>query len=277
MMHPLFPTRRLAVCGLLASAVPAAAQAPRRRLPDTETARAGGLSAWLTEPTTRYAHAVLGDAIEAGGFAVEQAGRQFHLTLPDEAVFEDRRVRLEDIDGDGRPEAIIVKSYLQRGAALAAYRIGPEGITPLAESAPIGTANRWLNPVGVADFTGEGRPLIAAVVTPHIAGSLRLYRLQGGALVEVARLDGVTNHVIGSRDLDLARISDIDGDGRPEIVIPSQDRMSLTAVSFAGGRGRLVSSVPVRSPIARLEPMGGSDAVIHLQDRSTVELQLRPR
>lgn len=277
MIHRPLLTRRLAIGGLLATTASAAAQTSPRRLPDTETTRAGEISAWLTDPTRRYAHAVLGDAIEAGGFAVDQAGRQFHFTLPDEAVFEDRRVRLEDIDGDGRPEAIIVKSYLRRGAALAAYRIGPEGITPLAESAPIGTANRWLNPVGVADFTGEGRPLIAAVVTPHIAGSLRLYRLQGGALVEVARLDGVTNHVIGSRDLDLARITDIDGDGRPEIVIPSQDRMSLTAVSFAGGRGRLVSSVPVRSPIARLEPMGGSDAVIHLQDRSTVELQLRPR
>lgn len=277
MMRPLFPTRRLAVCGLLASALPAAAQAPRRRLPDTETTTAGGLSAWLTDPTTRYAHAVLGDAIEAGGFAVERAGRQFHFTLPEEAVFEDRRVRLADIDGDGRPEAIIVKSYLRRGAALAVFRIGDDGIAPLAESAPIGTPNRWLNPVGVADFTGAGRPLIAAVITPHIAGSLRLYRLQGGALVEVARLDGVTNHVIGSRDLDLARISDIDGDGRLEIVIPSQDRMSLTAVSFAGGRGRLVARAAVPGPIVRLEPMNGSHAVMQLQDRSIAEVQLRPK
>lgn len=277
MMHYPPLSRRLALCGLVAATLPAAAQAPPRRLPDTETTRAAGLSAWLTAPTTRYAHGVLGDAIEAGGFAVEQTGRLFHFTLPDEAVFEDRRVRLEDLDGDGRPEAIIVKSYLRRGAALAVFRIGDGGIAPLAESAPIGTPNRWLNPVGVADFTGEGRPLIAAVVTPHIAGSLRLYRLQGGALAEVARLDGVTNHVIGSRDLDLARITDIDGDGRPEIVIPSQDRMSLTAASFAGGRGRLVARAAVRSPIVRLEPMNGSHAVVHLQDRSTVEVVLRPR
>lgn len=277
MMHSPALTRRLAISGLLAATASAAAQTTRQRLPDTETTTAGALSAWLTEPTTRYAHGVLGDAIEAGGFAVERAGRPFHLTLPTDAVFEDRRVRLADLDGDGRPEAIIVKSYLRRGATLAVFRIGDTGLSPLAESAPIGTPNRWLNPVGVADFTGEGRPLIAAVVTPHFAGSLRLYRLQGSTLAEVARLDGVTNHVIGSRDLDLARISDIDGDGRPEIVIPSQDRMSLTAASFAGGRGRLVSNVPVRSPIVRLEPMSGSHAVVHLQDRSTVELQLRPR
>lgn len=275
MTHPLFPTRRLAVCGLLASALPAGAQPTRRRLPDTETTQAAGLSAWLTEPTRRYAHAVLGDAIEAGGFAVELGGRPFHFTLPEEAVFEDRRVRLEDIDGDGRPEAIIVKSYLRRGSALAAYRIGDDGITPLAESEAIGTAHRWLNPVGVADFTGEGRPLVAAVITPHIAGSLRLYRLQGSALTEVARLDGVTNHVIGSRDLDLARITDIDGDGRPEIVIPSQDRMALTAVSFTGGRGRVVARAAFPGPIVRLEPMSGNHAVMQLQDRSIAEVELR--
>lgn len=276
MRHSPALTRRLAVAGLIAATASAAAQAPRRRLPDTETTTRGGLSAWLTDPTTRYAHAVLGDAIEAGGFAVEQAGRQFHVTLPEDAVFEDRRVRLADIDGDGRPEAIVVKSYQRRGAALAVYRISETGITPLAESAPIGTPNRWLNPVGVADFTGEGRPLVAAVITPHIAGSLRLYRLQGSALVEVARLDGVTNHIIGSRDLDLARITDIDGDGRPEIVLPALDRLSLTAVSFAGGRGRIVARAAVPRPIVRLEPMNGGAAVVHLQDRSTVRLALRP-
>lgn len=275
MKHPPALTRRLAVAGLIAATASATAQSPRRKLPDTETTTRGDLSAWLTDPTTRYAHGVLGDAIEAGGFVVERAGRQFHVSLPQDAVFEDRRVRLEDIDGDGRPEAIVVKSTLRGGAALAVYRIDQNGVVPLAESPPIGTPNRWLNPVGVADFTGDGRPLVAAVITPHIAGSLRLYRLQGGGLVEVTRLDGVTNHVIGSRDLDLARITDIDGDGRPEIVLPSLDRMSLTAVSFTGGGGRIVARAAVPVPIVRLEPMNGSEAVVHLQDRRTVTLALR--
>ncbi|QCK84754.1 VCBS repeat-containing protein [Phreatobacter aquaticus] len=269
-------SRRLAVAGLIVATASATAEAPRRRLPDTETTMHGGLSAWLVDPTTRYAHGVLGDAIEAGGFVVDRGGRQFHVTLPQDAVFEDRRVRLEDIDGDGRPEAIVVKSSLRHGAALAVYRISETGIAPLAESQPIGMPNRWLNPVGVADFTGDGGPLVAAVITPHIAGSLRLYRLQAGALVEVARLDGVTNHVIGSRDLDLARISDIDGDGRPEIVLPVQDRTSLAAVSFAGGRGRIVARTAVPSPIVRVEPMNGHEAVVQLQDRRTVTLVLSP-
>lgn len=274
-MAPVSTTRRNVLAGFAASlAAPALAQPAPQRLPDTETTRAGGLTAWLTDPTTRYAHGVLGDAIEAGGFVVERGGRALHLRVEPEAVFEDRRVRLVDLGG-GTPAALVVKSYLRRGSALAAYAIGAEAITPLAESEAIGTPNRWLNPVGVADFARTGTPLVAAVVTPHIAGSLRLYRRAGARLEEVARLDGVTNHVIGSRDLDLGRISDIDGDGVPEIVLPSLDRLRLVAVSFAGGTGRIVASVPLPAPLIRLEPMNDARAVVHLSDRRTLTVDLK--
>jgi hypothetical protein len=273
-MTPASISRRSVLAGLAAIASPALAQTTPQRLPDTETTRAGDLSAWLTDPTTRYAHGVLGDAIEAGGFMVERRGRTLHHLLRPDAVFEDRRVRLVDLGG-GTPSALVVKSYLRRGAALAAYAIDEGAITPLAESEAIGTPNRWLNPAGVADFARTGTPLVAAVVTPHIAGSLRLYRRAGARLEEVARLDGVTNHVIGSRDLDLGRISDIDGDGVPEIVLPSLDRLRLVAVSFAGGTGRIVASVPVPAPIVRLEPMNSGQAVVHLQDRRTLSLDLQ--
>lgn len=274
-MAPVSTTRRNVLAGLAASlGAPALAQSAPQRLPDTETTRAGGLTAWLTDPTTRYAHGVLGDAIEAGGFVVERGGRSLHHRLGPDAVFEDRRVRLVDLGG-GSPAALVVKSYLRRGSALAAYAIGEDAISPLAESEAIGTPNRWLNPVGVADFTRTGTPLVAAVVTPHIAGSLRLYRREGARLEEVARLDGVTNHVIGSRDLDLGRMSDIDGDGVPEIVLPSLDRLRLVAVSFAGGTGRIVASVPLPAPLIRLEPMNDARAVVHLQDRRTLTVDLK--
>ncbi|WP_291824033.1 hypothetical protein, partial [Bosea sp. (in: a-proteobacteria)] len=183
--------------------------------------------AYLVDPTTRYGHGVLGDAIEAGGFVVERDGQRLLFRLGPDAVFEDRRVRLADLDGDGQPEAIVVKAYLDRGAALAVYRIGRHAIEPLAESPAIGQRNRWLNPVGVADFAGSGQAMLAAVVTPHLAGSLRLYRLSGTALVEVSRIDGFTNHRLGERDLDLAQIGDLDEDGTPDIVIPSLSRQDL--------------------------------------------------
>ncbi|MGL4440696.1 MAG: hypothetical protein ACRCUE_15635, partial [Bosea sp. (in: a-proteobacteria)] len=40
-------------------------------LPDGEVSRHGSFSARLIDPTERYDHGVLGDAIEAGGFMVE--------------------------------------------------------------------------------------------------------------------------------------------------------------------------------------------------------------
>jgi hypothetical protein len=222
-------------------------------LPDGEISRSGLLTAWLIDPTARYDHGVLGDAIEAGGFIVERAGKRLVYRLPTDAVFEDRRVRLADLDGDGAPEAIVVKSYLNRGAAIAAYRILPDRIEPLAETEAVGSRNRWLNPVGVADFGGTGRPVIAAVVTPHLAGSLRWYSLTGSTLTEIARINGYTNHIIGKRDLDLAGIVKVPPDGPPLIVIPTLDRRSLAAISLQSGAARIVRTWHVASHIDGLK------------------------
>jgi len=96
-------------------------------------------AAWLTGPTRRYGHAVLGDAVEAGGLRAEMSdGRILSFKLPMESVFEDRRVRLADLDGDGGDELVVVRSYLDRGAALAILRPGREGLSIVAETAPIG-------------------------------------------------------------------------------------------------------------------------------------------
>jgi hypothetical protein len=232
-----------------------------RRLPDTEVTRQGNVSAYLIDPTTRYDHAVLGDAIEAGGFAVERNGKRLVYRLPDDSVFEDRRVRLADLDGDGQPEAIVVRSYQQRGGAIAVYRILDDRIEPLAESPAIGTRHRWLNPAGIADFTGSGEIMIAAVITPHLTGSLRLYRLVGKSLQETARIDGYTNHITGSRDLDLGRLADVDVDGVPEIVLPSIDRRSLAAISFKQG-ARVLKQVSVGSRILSLVSSKGSEITV---------------
>jgi hypothetical protein len=226
-------------------------------LPDTEISRSGAFKAWLIDPTTRYDHGVLGDAVEAGGFIVENAGRRLVFTLPHEAVFEDRRVRLADLDGDGVPEAILVKSYLQRGAAIAVYRILRDRIEPLAESDAIGMRNRWLNPIGIADFAGTGRPMIAAVVTPHLSGSLRLYSLEGSNIAEVARIDGYTNHILGSRDLDLGRIVRVTGNGQPMIILPTLNRNALAAISFHGATPHVVKLWPQHAQIESVRINGG--------------------
>jgi hypothetical protein len=221
------------VFSLLLSAIPARADA----LPDGEMTHFGEWSAWLDGPTTRYAHGALGDDIEATGFIVAHQGKQWRFTLDDSHVFEDRRVRLVQLDDDAEPEAVIIRSNLEAGAAIAVYDIG-DMISLKAESANIGMRNRWLNIAGFGDFMGRGKTEIAAVITPHLTGSLRVYELEGPALKEVARIDGYTNHINGSRDLDLAEIRDMNDDGALDIILPRINGSGKAVVSFTQGKPR---------------------------------------
>lgn len=152
------------------------------------------LTAKYADPTTRYDHGVLGDAIEWGTLEVSLDGgivRRF--ILPENLVFEDTAPRLADLDGDGSPEVIVVESSLSSGARLVIY--GPKG--RLAQTDHIGLKNRWLAPVGAADFTSDGRLEVAMVVTPHLAGRLELLAFDGSSLTRLGTLEGLTNHRIG--------------------------------------------------------------------------------
>ena len=153
------------------------------------------LQAELVEPTGRYGHAVLGDALEWGALRLtfDGAAGSVTITLPETRVFEDVVARLADLTGDGKPEVVVVETDLALGASLAVY--GPSG--KIAATPFIGQPNRWLAPAGIADFNGDGRVEIAYVDRPHILGELVFVRLDGARLVETQRLPGLTNHRIG--------------------------------------------------------------------------------
>ncbi|MEO0831072.1 MAG: VCBS repeat-containing protein, partial [Pseudomonadota bacterium] len=102
--------------------------------------------AFYEDPTTRYAHGVLGDAIEHGTLIMETSdGRRLSITLPERRVFEDTEPRLFDVDGDGAHEVIVVEADAQFGARLSIY--DPTGL--VASNDFIGQRNRWLAPAGV--------------------------------------------------------------------------------------------------------------------------------
>ncbi len=151
-------------------------------------------AAQYTEPTTRYAHGVLGDSVEWGTleFTLSDQSR-VRIVLPQSRVFEDLTPRLIDIDQDGKLEAMVVESSQTEGARLAIYtEKGLKAATPF-----IGRHNRWLAPIGAADMNGDGAIEVAYIDRPHLAKTLRVWSFKDGELIEIARKEGLTNHRIG--------------------------------------------------------------------------------
>lgn len=229
-------------------------------LPDGCVVRGNGdvRSAWYVAPTTRYAHGILGDAIEAGGLRVELAsGAQTTLSLPDDQVFEDRTPRLADLDGDGRTEIIAIRSSTRLGGSVAVYGVRGEALVELGATPYIGRSNRWLNIAGIADFTGQGGLQVAFVETPHIGGTLKLAAFQGNAMQVVAQIGGFSNHGIRSREQRLSAVADVDGDGLMDIILPNARRDQILAVTFRPNVLRL-AQLPIADTIEQLANDGQS-------------------
>ena len=254
---------------------------PDDALPDGQPAFGQGriAEAWLVAPTMRYDHGALGDAVEAGGLLLRlREGGERRLLLPENQVFEDLQPRLADLDGDGEDEVIVVRSSLDSGALLTVYGLVDDELRLIAEGERRLQRHRWLNPIGAADFDGDGVVEVAYVETPHIGGILRIVSLQDGALVEEASWAGFSNHVIGSRELGLSAILDFDEDGLPEIFLPSARRRSLRVLRYSGGEIKLLGRDFYEAQIIgdfRLEDLDGNgmdEVIFQLDDGLEVRL-----
>jgi hypothetical protein len=178
--------------------------------------------------TGRYAHAVLGDATEAGelvvldldgGLAVER-----RTAIPAPAVVEGIAPLLGRLADD---RVLVTVSDRERGARPVAYDRNGRRV---AAGEAIGGGFRWRHQLAVAPFGPDGRRELAAVRTPHIGGTAEFYRERGGRLERVATLSGYSSHAIGSRNLDGGLAGDFDGDGRVELLVPTDERSTLAAV-----------------------------------------------
>ena len=155
-------------------------------------------AARFTDPTTRYDHGVLGDAVQYGGLQItvlSSSGKRLtrSIALPASHVFEDIAPRLWDVTGDGLLEVVVIETDVARGVALAVY--GPDG--KLAETPHIGRTNRWLASIRAADLDGDGTIELAYVDRPHLVKELRVWSFVNGDLRPLARASGLTNHRIG--------------------------------------------------------------------------------
>ncbi len=203
----------------------------------------------LTGPTDRYSHGVLGDDLEASAISLrDTTGGTTVIEVDGVDVIEGTSALLVDLVGDVRsPEIVVTVSNAEGGARLVAYDLVGEFV---AASEPIGQGYRWLHQVGAGPLGPVGEIEIIAVRTPHIGGIVEAYRLVDDRLELVASQPGYSSHRLGSSNLDMALLADADGDGRLDVVVPTQDMTALGVLARTADGFEEVASLPLFGMLA---------------------------
>jgi hypothetical protein len=91
---------------------------------------------------------------------------------------------------------------------------------------------------------------LAVVRTPHIGGTVEFYSFEAGDPEIVATLSGYSTHTIGSRNLDGGVAGDFDGDGRVELLVPTDDRRTLAGIRRTDGGARETWRLPIGGDVS---------------------------
>jgi FG-GAP-like repeat len=257
-------------CGLPTHAQPEPPPATANRLVGSRAVQGSKdiAWAWLGTPTLRYPHTALGSATHAATLHVQMANgtgaaTELVYTLPFNKVFEDLTVRLVDLDGDGRDEIIVVESDAVRGSATVVLGVRAKSLVELARSPYAGSTFLWLNPVGAADFDGDGKLDIASVITPHIGGTLTLYHYKPPKLEPFARAMDVSNHRMGDPEQDVAVIVELQGT-RPTVIVPDMSLKALHALRWVepGQWKELADAMALPARVQRMTSAPGGACVL---------------
>jgi hypothetical protein len=161
---------------------------------------------------------------------------------------------------DGRPILVAVAAEAAGASSLvlvARSGAGSSGVSSsgewaiLARSPPQAAeaGGEPVTPAAIADFSGTGRPQVAAVRAPDGTGLLQVWAYEGGALSLRHEAPGYTDLSPGGGEGDLAALIDLDRDGVPELALPIADRSALAILSLKDGI-RERARIPLPAPAA---------------------------
>ena len=201
----------------------------------------------LTDQTTRYAHGVLGDQIEAGSITLVETSPPPHVALtipiPEPSVIEGIAPIWADLTGDGIREIIVTVSNEQVGAKVVVF---DEKGQQIATGPAIGRAYRWRHKLVVGPFGPTGEPELTEAITPHLSSKAQFFALHGDTLEIKGAVSGYTSHLIGSANLDMAIAGDFNGDGQVELVLPVlRTRAELGGLQRTEDGAEVIWTLPV--------------------------------
>ena len=205
----------------------------------------------LTDPTPLYGHGVLGDKLEASSFTLIETDPEISIKeivkISSPGVIEGIKPLWYDLNGDGTREILVTISDRFQGAKLVLF---DEQGKLLAESSSIGMGNRWRHQLTIGPIGPEGEIEIVDILTPHIGGPMEFFRWEGSRLSVKSSIRGYTSHVMGSVNLDMSVAGDFNGDGIPEVLVPTFNRRVLGAVQRTIYGSEEVYNLPLGSRLA---------------------------
>jgi hypothetical protein len=162
---------------------------------------------------------------------------------------------------------LLVRNVPGQGAAVIALAWRDEGLALLAEGPALAQGQGPMDVIGAADLSGDG----VAEIVAACAGVVTAYRRVGASLLRVAQAPGYAPRGVSFRSAPEPLLADLDGDGRPEIVVTRRARDALMGLRLDAGRLVAQWLLEFRTPL------GSSPVIADLDGDGLLDLAVADR